>query len=258
MPDDGGSLRPEPTAQVIPAAFSGFSGRGVKVGVIDSGVHPGHPHIGAIAGGVAITRRGEVATGEAAFLDHLGHGTAVTAAIQEKAPGADCYAVKVFDDALRTTGSALLAAIDWCVDAGMDIVNLSLGSTNPRHEPAFRQAAERVSAAGVLLVAARSADGVACYPGRLDAVVGVELDWDCPRDGYIRRLLDGEPVLHASGFPRPIPGVEPRRNLYGVSFAVANLTGLAARAFEAVGPDPGGGRLLRVRQAMDRGQAQGD
>jgi subtilisin family serine protease len=255
MPDDGGRLRPEPTA--LASAFTGFSGLGVKVAVIDSGVYPGHSHIGAVAGGVAITRHGEVETGEGAFLDRLGHGTAVTAAIQEKAPGADCFAVKVFDDALRTTGTALLAAIDWCVDAGMDIVNLSLGSTNLRHEAAFGQAAERARAAGVLLVAARSADGVACYPGRLDTVLGVELDWDCPRDGLTWRVLDGAPVIHASGFPRPIPGVEPRRNLYGVSFAVANVTGLAARAWEAVGPDPGGGRLLRVRQAMDGGRVQG-
>jgi hypothetical protein len=35
--------------------------------------------------------------------------------------------------------------------------------------------------------------------------------------------------LRASGYPRPIPGVPPERNLRGVSFAVANATGVIAR-----------------------------
>ncbi len=234
-----------------PPLFAGFTGRGVNIGIIDSGVHPRHPHIGRMAGGVAITPRGGVEEGETACLDRLGHGTAVTAAIQEKAPEANCYAVRVFDGALRTTAAALLAALDWCVCNGMDVVNLSLGSANSRHELAFAEAAQRAEAAGVLLVAARSAEGAPCYPGSLPAVLGVELDWDCPRDSYRRRRLDEQDILCASGFPRPIPGVEPRRNLHGVSFAVANMTGFAARARQAVGMKHGGGQARLVRQALE-------
>lgn len=37
-------------------------------------------------------------------------------------------------------------------------------------------------------------------------------------------------VARASGYPRPIPGVPPERNLKGISFAVANVTGVLARA----------------------------
>jgi len=56
------------------------------------------------------------------------------------------------------------------------------------------------------------------------------VDWDCPRDEYRTSLLpDGRTLYHASGFPRPIPGVAPERNLKGISFAVANVTGLLAR-----------------------------
>jgi hypothetical protein len=40
------------------------------------------------------------------------------------------------------------------------------------------------------------------------------------------------PALLASPFPRPIPGVVMERNLSGVSFAVANATGLLARVLE--------------------------
>ena len=39
-------------------------------------------------------------------------------------------------------------------------------------------------------------------------------------------------MFRASGFARPIPGVRPERNLNGISFAVANVTGFVARACE--------------------------
>src|ERR1700742_1043480 len=103
MHDDMGHIQTEP----MTTAFGGFTGRGVKVAVIDSGVYPAHAHIGRVAGGVAVTPRGEIVTGDDAFIDHLGHGTAVMAAIQEKAPDAECWAVKVFDDALKATATAL-------------------------------------------------------------------------------------------------------------------------------------------------------
>jgi NAD(P)-dependent dehydrogenase (short-subunit alcohol dehydrogenase family) len=62
----------------------------IRVAVIDSGLNPDHPHIVSVAGGATVGLDGSVEEG--AFLDRLGHGTAVTAAIQEKAPAAAYYA----------------------------------------------------------------------------------------------------------------------------------------------------------------------
>ena len=70
-----------------------FSGKGVRIAVIDSGVYAAHPHVGAVAGGVGIREDGTVVDD---YVDGLGHGTAVTAAIREKAPNADIFAIKVF------------------------------------------------------------------------------------------------------------------------------------------------------------------
>ena len=39
---------------------------------------------------------------------------------------------------------------------------------------------------------------------------------------------DGSVFWRASPYPRPIDGVPPERNLKGLSFAVANVTGLLA------------------------------
>jgi len=213
--------------QVSIDRYPGATGAGVRVAVIDSGVHAGHPHVGAVEAGASFDARGGRGNDT---VDRLGHGTAVTAAIREKAPLVGIVPVKVFDHELRATAEALVAAIDWAVDAGVDLINLSLGTDNPSHQRRLGEALVRAARAGVGLVAAAEQDGRRWLPGSLPLAVGVTLDWDCPRgqaqvevglEGAVRCLR-----LRASGYPRPIPGVPPERNLKGLSFAVANATGL--------------------------------
>jgi subtilisin family serine protease len=199
----------------------------VRVAVIDSGVHADHPHVGGVAGGVAIDDQGREHDD---YVDRLGHGTAVTAAIKEKAPDAELYAVRVFDRALSTRMATLVHAIDWAARAGMHLANLSLGTSNAEHEAVLRDAVVRASAAGLTIVAARDDEGVRWLPGSLAGVIPVQLDWTCPRGEYRVAHVDGDIVFRASGYPRPIEGVPPERNLHGISFAVANMTGFVARA----------------------------
>ncbi|MGO9258789.1 MAG: S8 family serine peptidase [Bryobacteraceae bacterium] len=101
----------------------------MKIAVIDSGIHEGHPHVGAAAASVHFTNDG---IGDDP-VDRLGHGTAVAAAIREKVPDAELFAVKVFDRRLTAPIGALLRALDWCRQHRMDVVNLSLGTANPEH-----------------------------------------------------------------------------------------------------------------------------
>jgi hypothetical protein len=199
----------------------------VRVAVIDSGVHAAHPHIQGVDGGVGITRDG---CEEPDYVDRLGHGTAVAAVIREKAPDAGIFAVKIFHEKLSTGIEALVRAIEWSVENGMHLINLSVGTCNPAHKAALQAAVERVSENGITLVAAYEDAGIRWLPGCLPGVTPVALDWDCPREEYrTERLPDGSTLFRASGFPRPIPGVPPERNLKGISFAVANVTGILAR-----------------------------
>ena len=201
--------------------------RPVRVAVVDSGVNPSHPHIGRVAGGLTVVP-GAANGGD--FLDRVGHGTAVTAAIQERAPGADLFVVKVFDRALSASIDTLVAGIDAAWRHGADLINLSLGTPNRAHAAALRAAADRAAAAGALIVTAGRHEEAAYLPGILDGVVAVELDWACPRLSVeVGTDADRRPVCRASGYPRPAPGIPPERNLKGLSFAVANVTGVLAR-----------------------------
>jgi subtilisin family serine protease len=209
---------------------AGLTGRGLRVAVIDSGVHASHPHIGAVGGGVTIGEQGEDST----YIDTLGHGTAVMAAIQQKAPEAEYFAVKVFHSELRASIDVIVRAIEWCFDHRMDVVNLSLGTSNATHAERFRQLVARAAQHGAILVSARDVNGIPALPGALPGVIGVSLDWDCPRDSYSCKQTPEGLQLCASGYPRSIPGVPQERNLHGISFAVANMTGFVARACEGM------------------------
>lgn len=170
---------------------------------------------------------------EGAYIDQLGHGTAVMAAIQEKAPEAQYFAVKVFHSSLRTTTDCLLRAIEWAIELRVDVVNLSLGSRNPDHLARFQAVVEKAAKHSVFLVAARDDQEQPCLPGSLPGVFGVRLDWETPRNRYRCEETSGGLVYVASGYPRSLPGVPRERNLHGISFAVANMTGFVARACEA-------------------------
>ena len=237
--------------------LSGYSGRGVRIAVIDSGVHATHPHVldpggpgrsGGPSGSGGSRGPGELGTRTAVLdgvaihedgslsndcIDRLGHGTAVIAAIREKAPDAEILPIKVFWQHLATDVPTLVRAIDEACARGAAVINLSLGTADCRRRAQLEAALGRAAAAGAVIVSATSGDGVQWLPGSLEGAVSVRLDWTCPRDAYRLVEQNSRTIVGASGYPREIPGVPRERNLKGVSFAVANATGFVARACEA-------------------------
>lgn len=221
----------------------------IRVAVIDSGVHAAHPHVNGVAGGVGIDLDGREHDD---FVDRLGHGTAVTAAIREKAPRAEILAVKVFDHELSAPIQALVAGCDWAIRQRATVLNLSLGTLNSDHADALTGVVARAAAAGAVIIAAGDQNGSHWLPGSLRGVWAVTLDWTLPRDRCHPAVSPEEQVsFRASGFPRPIPGVPPKRNLKGLSFAVANVTGLLAALFDAESTDETA--LERLQRAMANG-----
>jgi subtilisin family serine protease len=206
--------------------------RPVRIGVLDTGVCPTHPHVGKIVDGVTITVDGAIG----GYDDTLGHGTAVAAVIHHLNPEADLVAVKIFDRRLATSLPVVIRAIDWCLEHDIQVINLSLGTLNPEHRSAFEEVVARAQAARALIVSALEMNGAAALPGSLAGVIGVvETD---PSDGVEYRAYQryGKLVYTAPPFPRDIPGVPREYNLKGVSFAVARVSARLA-----------GGHLSRQR-----------
>ncbi|MBC8090246.1 MAG: S8 family serine peptidase [Phycisphaerae bacterium] len=200
----------------------------MRIAIVDSGIAPEHPHVGDVASGVSLTH----SAGDT--LDRLGHGTAVAAVIREKAPDAVLVPVKVFDRTLATDARTLAKAIHWAADNACHIVNLSLGTTNAEHSALLQAAVSYATARGTYVVGAFETDAVRWLPGSLHGAIGVVGRGDVEREELVAELtalFDQSPV-GASIYPRPIPGVPRERNLHGISFAVANVSGFLARWLE--------------------------
>ena len=168
--------------------FTRLTGRGVKVAVVDSGIEPNHPKIGAIAGGVGLYAAADSGIQrEDDFSDRAGHGTACTGIIRKLAPEAELYGVRVFDESLTTDGQSLVAAIAWAIEEGMDVVNLSLGTIDPAYKRALAEICSKAVEANLILVGSQHNEGLESYPAELADVIGVTWGKIYDRYGYYYR-----------------------------------------------------------------------
>lgn len=205
----------------------------VRVAILDSGVSVNHLRIRrAIAGGITITSKGQTD----GFQDHIGHGTAVCAVVQQMAPDAEIFVVKIFESRLATSLAIVLNAIEWCLQQRIDIINLSLGTANHDHRPHFAAAVEQAHDNRTVIVSAYQSNGTLMLPGSLPTVIGVAEDPDCPRQST-RFIALPTPHVAACPYPLDIFDVPRERNLRGVSFAVAHVTAHVARLWNASAPD---------------------
>ena len=158
-------------------AWGGADGSGVKVAVVDSGVMAEHPAVGGVDGYVAVVADPEQETGfrydEAPHEDLVGHGTACAGIIRSLAPEVEIYSVRVLGENLKGQGALLLAGIEWAVDHGMDVVNMSLSSKAERmFAPLHEVADEAYFGSNLLVCAANNVPGPT-YPSQFASVVSV-------------------------------------------------------------------------------------
>jgi subtilisin family serine protease len=110
---------------------AGF-GCDVNVAIIDTGIDDSHPELADnYKGGINLV------DGAQPPVDEHGHGTHVAGTIGAQSNGAgvvgvaskvNLYAIKVLDANGEGDFSNLIAGLDWAVQNGMDVVNLSLGA----------------------------------------------------------------------------------------------------------------------------------
>ena len=205
----------------------------IRTAIVDSGIDASHPDVGEISGGVHI-QIGE--KGEVLFLDDhadcTGHGTACAGIIRKKTPDAALYSVRIFDASLIADGRALIAAIQWCIDNEMDVVNLSLGITDVTFKKSLQRVCRKAGDAGVILVAAESNDGLESYPAVFPEVIGVTGGAIYETDGFYYRK-DQRIECVARGDEQRVCWLNGKHIMTGGnSFAAPHITGIVVRLLE--------------------------
>jgi len=158
---------------------NGFTGKGVKVAVLDTGVKINHSDL-LLSGGYN--------PNGSTYDDMHGHGTHVAGIIGAKnndygvvgvAPDANVYGVKVLNNSDGSgSTSDIIKGIDWAISNDMDIINMSLGSNT--YSQAFQDAVTRAHNAGIFVVAAAGNDGnvtgtgdTVDYPAKYENVIAI-------------------------------------------------------------------------------------
>lgn len=140
--------RPDLASYTPERAFGASTGRGVRVAVIDSGIDADHPALGAsidVSGGVefVVAADGSVVRRDGPHGDVYGHGTACAGIIHALAPDATITSVRVLDSSLRGRAAAFHAGLEWAVDEGFEVINLSLGAAKREWALAFHDTCDR-------------------------------------------------------------------------------------------------------------------
>jgi subtilisin family serine protease len=159
----------------------GVTGKGVKIAILDTGIDTKHPDL-HVSGGACL-----LSDCSNSYNDDNGHGTHVAGIIAAQnnhigvlgvAPEASIYAVKVLNRYGDGTLSTVLAGIEWAIQHNMDIINLSLATSED--SPVLKQAIDKAYQQGLLIVAAVGNNGnkqgtgnTVEYPAKYDSVIAV-------------------------------------------------------------------------------------
>ncbi|MDA0335029.1 MAG: DUF1611 domain-containing protein [bacterium] len=145
----------------------------LRIAVIDTGVDEDQMNPGALAGAVTIrpTPDGGCAV-DCEAGDPVGHGTAVVRAMADRT-GLPVHSVGLADWTAAGSATQLARAITWCLESGIQVINISAGSTCPSVGSMLTPICARAAAAGVIIVAAEHNDGLVSYPAHLPSVIGV-------------------------------------------------------------------------------------
>ena len=193
---------------------AGYTGRGVKVAVLDSGVDAAHPDFAGRLQSANFTPEGpEDASGHATHVASIvgGSGAASDGKYKGVAPDADLLSGKVcvYDGC---SDSWVLAGMDWAVQQGAKVINLSLGGYDGPGIDPLEQAVDTLSTQyGTLFVVAAGNDGpdegTVGSPGSAAAALTVGA---VDRDDRLAEFSSRGPTVD-DGAPKPDvtgPGVD--------------------------------------------------
>ncbi|MGC8834061.1 MAG: S8 family serine peptidase [Armatimonadota bacterium] len=249
----------------------------IIIAILDTGIDLTHPEFTGklVAGYNALTQTGSP-------VDNRGHGThvaGIAAALTNNGIGvagvswgARIMPIKVLDTGGRGSDSTIARGINWAIDNGAKVINLSLGGTS--YSNTVYNSVQRARRSGVLLFAAAGNDYLSgnprLYPAAYDGVVAVGATDNLDRRASYSQTGDYIQFVAPGGDPYGDDDADPNhwitstwRRASGTAYAMASGTsqsspiaaGLAALIW-SVKPDLSSDEVLEIMRstAVDLGK----
>lgn len=197
----------------------------VRIAVIDSGIDNSidflSRHIELMTG-FDIDSKGQVYENAAMKVNHT-HGTGVACIILSLCSKIKFVSINILNSRLRSDGRILIHAIRHAINCGVDIINLSLGTTNPLYWFNLQRIMLMCRRKGIIVVAAGENRGKRSYPSSTWGVVRVAKNCS---------LTDNSKYTYSNGWyfgPHSANGLEAIQanslQINGNSAAAAFITG---------------------------------
>ena len=220
-------------------AWEGSDGAGVKVGIVDSGVDASHPAVGPIQGSVALEwdpEEQEVITTDVEPEDVFGHGTACAGIIRAAAPKCEIYSIRVLGRRLTGKGIVFAEGLQWAIDNGMHVVNLSLSTGKRDYFEIFHEIVDAAYFNNTMLVAAINNVPNPSYPSEYAGVFSVAAHDGTDPYGFDYNP-EGPVEFGAPGIDLEVPWQDGgTMEATGNSFAAPHIAGLVTKI---LGKHPG-------------------
>jgi subtilisin family serine protease len=209
------------------------TGSRILVAVIDGGVDTRHPELAGLVAGTFDV----IGTGDRLHP----HGTSIVGAIGARArlrgtaPGASILVARAFGtqrNRMDGTTANILLSIDWAVQRGARVINMSFAGAR---DPAVANLLQGAMQRGIVLVAAAGNAGPSSpplYPAALPGVIAVTATDE--HNQIVRAANRGSHItVAAPGVDLWLPTVDRGyRMTSGTSFAAAEVSGLIALLLE--------------------------
>lgn len=146
------------------------------IAIIDDGVYESIFDINRMECKIEINQSMEIVKQEDYNNKLVNHGTICAAIIHKFVPEAPLVSVKILNRQKRGIREQLIKSIEWCIENGIKIINMSLGTVQYNDSCELRKVANLAAKNGIIIVAACSNQRIITYPSTFTNVIGVKTD----------------------------------------------------------------------------------